>query len=516
MCGIIGIFGENESKVRAYQSLEMVVHRGGNTFEVAGFENAAIGANRLAIVDREHAKQPLKNEDNSIFAVQNGEIFNHKKLQKELEAKGHKFETNSDTEVLVHLFEEYGTEMVNKIDSEMFAFIVFDQKNNSVFVARDPFGVKPLYYATDNSGQVYFASELKQLSIFEDIETIKEFPAGHYYLNGKFKQYYFIKASNELKNENKIIALLEEKIVKAVAKRVDTDLPIGVLLSGGVDSSLVMEIATRFHKDVTAIILGYKGSSDYEFALKLCKERKYKYHIVKPNDDFGKEIDDVIFHTETYEPNVIRHSFAVAMCAKAASELGLSIVLVGEGSDEIFCGYNEFSNVNGLLVNKASKLLVENLHSSQLQRVDRMTMKYTVEARVPLLDKEVVELAMKIDGGLKIRKVNKQLITKYIFRKVAERFLPDYIAWRYKMPFSNGAGMNVGNDFKLQDGDVAKSVLRKKAIAISDTMIKKYQIETDEEKYYLGKFLEYGFAKLQTCGRAFVKERIVELNVVSK
>jgi asparagine synthase (glutamine-hydrolysing) len=514
MCGIIGIFGENESKVRAYQSLQMVVHRGGNTFEVAGFGNAAIGANRLPIVDREHAKQPLKNEDSTVFAVQNGEIYNHKKLQKELESKGHVFETNSDTEVLVHLFEEYGAEMVNKIDSEMFAFVIFDHKNNSIFVARDPFGVKPLYWATDKSGQIYFASELKQLSIFDDIENIKEFPVGHYYFNGKMKQYHIIKASNVLKNENKIVALLEEKIVNAVAKRVDTDLPIGVLLSGGVDSSLVMEIAARHHKDVTAIILGHKGSSDYEFALKLCKERKYRYHIVKPSENFGKDVDDVIFHTETFEPNVIRHSFAVAMCAKAASELGLRIVLVGEGSDEIFCGYNEFSNVCGALINKASKLLVENLHSSQLQRVDRMTMKHTIEARVPLLDKEVVELALKIDGSLKIKKRNEQLITKYIFRKVAEKYLPDYIAWRYKMPFSNGAGMNVGNDFKLQDGDVAKAVLKKKIVAIDDAMIKKYQINTDEEKYYLGKFFEYGFSKLQKSERAFVKERIVELNVI--
>ncbi len=517
MCGIIGIFGNNNSKKRAHQSLEKITHRGSNIFEVEFFENGALGANRLAIVDRENGRQPKHNEDRSIFVAQNGEIFNYKKLKKELEEKGHRFKSDSDTEVLVHLYEEYGPEMVKKIDSEMFAFVIYDKKNNKIYAARDPLGVKPLYYAYDKSGQLYFASELKQLSFFEDIEKINNFPPGSFFYNGKIKKYFKLKTSNTLTDESKTISLLEKNIVEAVAKRVDTDLPIGVFLSGGVDSSLIMEIAARLHPDVTAIILGYPNSSDYEFATRLCKERKYKYHIVRPDADYEKELDELIYHAETYEPNVIRHSFSINICAKEAQRLGLKIVLVGEASDELFCGYNEFSSLPENAINNGSLMLVDNLNVGQLQRVDRMAMKHTIEVRVPFLDKNVVETAMKISGNLKIKRENHQITTKYILRKLAANFLPDYIAWRYKVPFSNGAGMNVGNNYKSQDGDVAKAVLNKPEENISEASRRRYPVTTREERYYLSKFSSYGFDKLiGSEKRLIVKEKINELNKSKK
>jgi len=517
MCGIIGIFGNNDSKKRAHQALEKIIHRGSNVFEVEFFENGALGANRLAIVDRENGRQPKYNEDKSMFVVQNGEIFNYKELKKELQSKGHKFQSDSDTEVLVHLYEEYGPEMVKKIDSEMFAFVIYDRENNNIYAARDPLGVKPLYYAHDKSGQLYFASELKQLSFFKDIEKIYNFPPGSFFYNGKIKKYFKLRTSNNLTNENKIINLLEKNIVEAVAKRVDTDLPIGVFLSGGVDSSLIMEIATRLHPDVTAIILGYPGSPDYEYALRLCADRHYKYHIVRPDVDYEKELDNLIYHAETYEPNVIRHTFSINICAKEAQRLGLKIILVGEASDELFCGYNEFSNLSENSINNGSFMLVDNLNVGQLQRVDRMTMRHTIEVRVPFLDKSIVETAMRISGNLKIKRDNHQITTKYILRKVAANFLPDYIAWRYKVPFSNGAGMNVGNNYKSQDGDVAKAVLNKPEGNIPENIKRKYPITTREESYYLSKFHSYGFTKLiGSEKRLIVKEKINELNKSKK
>ncbi len=517
MCGIIGIFGENNPKERAHQSLEKIVHRGSNTFELAYFPNAVLGANRLPIVDREHAVQPQSNENGTIFATQNGEIFNYKKLKEELIDKGHQFKTDSDTEVLVHLYEEYGTEMVYKLDTEMFAFIVFDRNDNSVFVARDPLGVKPLYYAEDKSGQFYFASELKQLSFFEDIEEIYTFPAGTYFFNGEFKKYFTLQITNELNNEKEIIDLFEKKIVEAVSKRVQTDLPIGVFLSGGVDSSLIMEIATRIHPDVTAIILGYPGSSDYEYALRLCQDRKYKHHIVRPDVDFEKELDGLIYHLETYEPLIIRQSFSLDICAREANRLGLKVVLVGEGADELFGGYNEFSNLPAEKVNQGCLMLTESLSAGHLQRVDRMSMKHTVEIRAPFFDKEVVEVALKISGELKIKKENHQVTTKYILRKTAANFLPDYIAWRYKVPFSNGAGMNVGNNFKSQDGDVAKIILEKEEAQLAQAMLDKYTVSTKEGKYYLKKFDEFGFTKLLGSEkRLVVKDNLNDLHSSQK
>ncbi len=517
MCGIIGIFGENNSRERAHESLEKIIHRGSNSFELEYFSNGVLGANRLPIVDREHARQPLSNEDQTIFAAQNGEIFNYKKLKEELIEKGHKFKTDSDTEVLAHLYEEYGAEMVHKLDSEMFAFIVFDKNNNSVFVARDPLGVKPLYYAKDRTGQLYFASELKQLSFFDDIDEINTFPAGSYFHNGAFKKYFTLKITNELSNENEIVRTLEKKIVEAVSKRIQTDLPVGVFLSGGVDSSLIMEVATRIHPDVTAIILGYPGSPDYEYALRLCQDRKYKHHIVRPDVDFEKELDNLIYHLETYEPLIIRQSFSLDICAREANRLGLKVVLVGEGADELFGGYNEFSNLPSEKVNDGCLLLTESLSAGHLQRVDRMSMKHTVEIRAPFFDKEVVDVALKISGELKVKKENHQVTTKYILRKTAASFLPDYIAWRYKVPFSNGAGMNVGNNFKSQDGDVAKIILQKEDVQLPQSLLDKYSVITKEGKYYLNKFDEFGFTKLiGSENRLVIKDNLNDLHSSDK
>lgn len=512
MCGIIGIFGNNNPSEKARISLEKITHRGSSVFELKNFAKGTLGANRLPIVDREFGQQPLSNEEGTIFAAQNGEIFNYKELQDELRSKGHSFKTDSDTEVLVHLYEEYGELMVNKLDSEMFAFVIYDSKQDSIFAARDPLGVKPLYYAFDKTKQIYFASEAKQLTCFDDIEEVLSFPPGHYFSNGKFKKYSDFKINNKFNNESEVTRTLEQKLVNAVKKRVQTDLPIGVLLSGGVDSSLIMEIATRFHTDVTAIILGYPGSSDHEFALRLCRERGYKYHVVRPDIDYEKELDNLIYHLETYEPLIIRQSFSLDICAREAHRLGLRVVLVGEGSDELFAGYNEFSSLPDELINTGCEKLTRSLHFGHLQRVDRMSMKHTVEVRCPFFDKEVVDFAFQIHGKLKVKRNNHQIITKYIVRKVAENFLPDYIAWRYKVPFSNGAGMNVGNNFKTEDGDVAKIVLQKSEAQLPESVLNRYGISTKEERYYLAKFYEFGLTKLVNSEqRLVVKDNLGEL-----
>jgi len=517
MCGIIGIFGKNNTHEKAHLSLEKIIHRGSNVFELEYFDGGVLGANRLPIVDRENGRQPKSNEDRTIFAVLNGEIFNYKKLKKNLSALGHIFVTDSDTEVLAHLYEEYGVGMVRLIDSEMFAFVIYDKKKNSIFAARDPLGVKPLYYAHDATGQIYFTSELKQLAFFDDIKEIKNFPPGSYFFDGKFKKYFNLKISNALNDENKIIRILEEKIVDAVAKRVDTDLPIGVLLSGGVDSSLIMEIAVRLHPDVTAIVLGYPGSSDYEFAMKLCKERKYKYHVIRPDIDFEEELDNIIFHLETYEPNIIHQSFSLEICAREAQRLGLRILLVGDGSDELFGGYNEFSMLPDKTINEGCLMLTKSMGSGHLQRLDRLTMKHTIEARAPFFDSNILDIAFKIDGKLKVKRENHQIVTKYILRKLAANFLPDYIAYRYKAPFSNGAGMNVGNNYKAQDGDVAKAALNKPKPALENGLAERYSLTTEIEKYYFSKYLEYGFTKLAGAEkRLIVKDNLNTLHKSNK
>jgi asparagine synthase (glutamine-hydrolysing) len=509
MCGITAIFGKYQNKESFMKdSLNKIKHRGTSFYELRVFEKGALGANRLPIVGRDSGHQPLSNEEGTVFAAQNGEIFNYKELKEQLKSKGHKFKTDCDTEVLAHLYEEYGEKMIDKIDSEMYAFVIYDTKKNNYFVARDRFGVKPLFYAQDKNN-FYFGSELKQLAQFDFIKEIKIFPKGCYMYNGKIKKYHNIKYSNKIKNLDFAKTKLTELMVEAVKKRVDTDLPIAVLLSGGVDSSLVMELATRFHKDVTAFILGIPGSSDYEASMRLCKNNNYKYRIVYPNVDYAKEFEKLIYHLEMYEAQVIRQSFALDILSKEVVRAGYRIALVGEASDELFGGYNEFSRLNDDHINKGCFMITNDLERSHNMRVDRMSMKHTLETRAPFFDTKVAEFALQIDGRLKVRRENHQITTKYILRKVAEEFLPDYIAWRYKVPFANGAGMNVGFNFRSQDGDVAKAVLSENKGNLDMHTKNKHGFITEEEQIYYQKYKDFKFNKLHNSHhRIITKETL--------
>ena len=345
MCGIIAIFGSDELEKDVKNSLKKIEHRGNSNYETLIFPLCALGANRLAITDRSGGKQPVANEDGTVFAVFNGELFNYRELKERLIGKGHIFKTDCDTEVLVHLWEEYGVEMIHKLDSEMYSFVIYDKKEGNFFIARDYLGVKPLYYAQDSGGRFFVASEIKQLADYETIKEIREFPPGHYYYKGSFSRYYSFAEKLTRDSEETVKRTLKKLIECAIYKRVQTDLPIGVFLSGGVDSSLVMELATRYHKEVTAIILGTETSSDYLNAVRLCKEKGWKYSVVRPEVDYEKETERAVYYVESYEPNIVRHSFANDLVSRHAFEMGLKIVLVGEGADELFAGYNEFMDL---------------------------------------------------------------------------------------------------------------------------------------------------------------------------
>lgn len=511
MCGIIGIYGHGHNSERAKESLEKIVHRGTQHFEIKKFDMATIGANRLPIVGRNTGNQPISNEDGTIWAVLNGEIFNFVELKKDLEKKGHIFTTGSDTEILPHLYQEYGPLMMDHIDSEMFAFIIYDNKNKKVFAARDPIGVKPLYYAYDTAKSLYFFSELKQVAEWDDIHEIHMFPTGSYYFDG-FKEYFTPEISDGITNEGSAQRTLMSLIESAVQKRVQTDLPIAVLLSGGVDSSLIMELATRHHPDVTAIILGTKESADHQAAIKLCQERNWKHKVIIPPADYLKDLDEVIYYAETFEPNIIRHSFASHLCAQAIAKLNICIALVGEGSDELFGGYNEFTEINPEKISEASEKMTLTLAGSHLQRVDRMSMWSTIEVRVPFLDTEIVKFAFSVASDLKVRRVNGIPVTKYILRKAASAFLPEEIAWRYKAPFANGAGMDVGSNYLKEDGEISKHLKEVTFNEPTDTEKQKYNLKTIEDRYYFSKFKEFHYDKLVDAqNRAFMKDTLVVL-----
>lgn len=516
MCGIAAVFGQRigDGEAILLDSLSRIAHRGTDLYEIRSFPRAAIGANRLPITGREEGQQPLANEDDTVFAVQNGEIFNHKELRKTLEAKGHSFKTGCDTEVLVHLYEEYGEDMTAHLDSEMFAFVVYDAGRGRMFAARDRFGLKPLYYATDAAGNLHLASELKQLTAREDIASVRAFPPGHVMTaDGTLKRYYAPRAGNKVRDPDIARCTLTRLIVEAVRKRVDTDLPVAVLLSGGVDSSLIMEIANRLHPDVTAFILGVPGSPDHEAALRLCHEYGYAYRVVTPDVDYGAEMDDVIRHLETFEAQIIRQSFALDVLSKAVVREGFRIALVGDASDELFAGYNEFVSLPPDAVNDACLRLTTDLARGHNLRLDRMSMRHTLELRAPLFDTAVADYALQIHGKLKIRREGHRVTTKHILRRVAADFLPDHIAWRYKVPFSNGAGMNVGYSFRSEDGEVAKAAAAAYVRDADPEAVERYSLETDEERAYYARYDALGYAKLEDDGdRILTKDTLRDVD----
>lgn len=511
MCWISFIYWKDKEKniQRIKKSLDIIQYRWDFVFEIKDFWNwVFLWSNRLAIQSNSETKNPISNENGQIRCVQNWEVFNYEILKQDIIDAWHILETESDTELLVHMYEIYWNSMISKIDSEMFAIIIYDQKEDKYFIARDRLWVKPLYYWYHNDWTIHFASELKQLSQFEDIQKIYNFPKWYIFNWKDFVEYDsdFLKSSII---EEASIQKVEELLVNGVIKRINTNLPIGVFLSWWVDSSLIMEIATKNHQNVTAIILWKEDSNDYQFALKLCNEKWYQYKIISPLDDYYTKIDEIIYHTESFEPNPIRHSFANNYCSELAKQLWFKIILVWEWADELFWWYNEFLEIKKENIKNATQELLIDMEYSQLKRVDRNAMHYTIEVRCPFLDTELVNYVYSHKEAL-IWIHDKTLFTKYILRQIAQKYLPEYISWRDKEPFANWAWMNVWYKFKSWDWEIS-DFLKQRTTHISKEEEMKYNLFTIEEKYYFNKYKEYWYNKLEWSEkRCLTKDTLIE------
>ncbi len=504
MCGIGAIYGKKIPKKEFWikRSLDVIPHRGYALNESMVFDNCALGVNRLQIVDRDNAKQPLENEDKTIFVVLNGEVFNHEQLREELTKKGHKFKTKSDTEVLVHLWEEYKEEMVHKIDSEMFALFVYDKKKNIFFVARDPYGVKPLYYAVDCLGNYHFASEIKQLTQFKEIDEVKFFPQGHYMLDGKLIKYHEIPKENDKIEENEgiIIKKLRRLFDEAVKKRVNTDLPVGVFFSGGLDSAAILATAVKYHNNVTAFIVGYPNSPDVVVAKKYCEENNIPLVYFNPpaEEELAKIIPEIVYITESFEPNMIRQSAVSYYISKIARQYNFRIILCGEGPDEIFAGYPEFKNcLNDKGISNKIYTFIKNLPRTQFQRVDRTSMQFTLEVRVPFFDTAFADYAIRIPSKLKVKTINGKKVTKWILREAMKDRLPNYIANREKVVLSEGAGYK-GN--QLVGGlffDIVQKRINENEFQKIKNDYPKWNITNKEVAYYFKLYAKHLFTKAE-------------------
>ena len=418
----------------------------------------SMGHERLSIIDPEHGAQPLVSHTKHVSLAVNGEIFNYQKLKEEY----HDFEykTNSDCEVILPLYQYYVDylDVVMRSLDGVFAFVLYDKIKNQVLTARDPIGVNPLYYGFTRNGEICFASELKAL---HDIcAVIHEFPPGHYCLcteNGgiSFHKYYnplwdtltFNPDTNQTIIENQINKVL----TNAVRKRLMSDVPFGVLLSGGLDSSLIASIASRLVKEsgtkfgnkIHSFSVGISNSPDVLAAKKVAKYIDSIHHTIYFTVEEGMDaIKKVIYHLETYDRTTIRASTPMFLLSRAIKSHGIKMVLSGEGADEIFGGYLYFHKAptNQDFHNECLKL-IKRLHYFDCNRANKSTMAWGLEGRFPFLDKQFLETCVPIHPELKCMQLaSGKKSEKYILRSSFQGYLPDEILWRQKEQFSDGVG----------------------------------------------------------------------------
>ncbi|MDT0642407.1 asparagine synthase B [Zunongwangia sp. F363] len=473
MCGILAVIGDRLSKEKVSSLSKRMSHRGPDESDVHVTEEGyVLSHERLSIVDLETGKQPIQGTSEA-WMIHNGEIYNHQSLR-DNELKHHKFRTTGDSEVIVHLYEEYGYDFLDKLDG-VFSFVVVSGKD--FIVARDPIGVKPLYYGTDEDGAIWFASEMKALA--DQCTSFAAFPPGHYYTpETGFVEYYTPDWYDYKKGDKALdLSKIRESLIAATKKRLMADVPLGVLLSGGLDSSLTSSIAARLLEGTGQKLHSFsigldENAPDLVAAKKVAEflgtEHSELYFTVEEGIEILKKL---VWHLETYDVTSIRASTPMYFLSKGITEKGVKVVLSGEGADEIFGGYLYFKNApSAEEFQKETIRRVQRLATADCLRADKSTMAHGLEARVPFLDKGFLKVAMETEPSAKMPKTYDG-VEKYILRKAFDTperpFLPDEVLWRQKEQFSDGVG------YSWIDELIAHA-----SAQISDT-----QMATAEQKY---------------------------------
>lgn len=435
MCGIAGVLGRTDHAT-VVRMLNPQGHRGpdGRQIWAAPGGEVTLGHDRLSIVDVAGGAQPLSNEDGTLWAVVNGEIYNHRALRSELEDR-HTFRTHSDSEVVLHLFEEEGPAFVRRLDG-MFALAIWGA-GHGLFLARDPLGIKPLYYGYDQHQHLCFASEIKGL--LSDVGTVCTLPPGTGWVpEHPLQRYYVVPWPSEgVADVGDAIDELDETLSRAVQKRLMSDVPLGVFLSGGLDSSLISAMVRRsVPGELHSFSVGLAGSSDLLNARSVAGKLGTIHHerVLTPAEIIGA-IPEVIDKLESCDPALVRSAVPTYFVAELAAR-HVKVVLSGEGADELFAGYHYLAEFGANLPLELRAITCA-LHNSNLQRLDRMTMAHGLEGRVPFLDVAMVDLAFRMDTELKRRDGE----SKWVLRKLAERYLPAEIVWRRKEKFAMGTGI---------------------------------------------------------------------------
>ena len=450
MCGIIGGYGGIQPEVAA-RMLERVAHRGPDgegSVEVAG---NWLGHRRLAIVDVEGGKQPLVTEAGDLYLVGNGEIYNHEEVRKTLPDTS--FSTHSDNEVALHLIAGRGPEAIHELRG-MFAFIAAGE-DGSFVAARDPVGIKPLYWAR-RGGRVRFASELRAFDE-EWQPDVEAFPPGHYWTpdEGLVRFAFAVHRDRgdlepfEGPSEpgapipEEILTRVRERLIKTVERQMMGDVPVGVFLSGGLDSSLVAAIAARWYERrgdrLKTFAVGLEDSPDLLAARTVAEHLGTEHHeSVYTAEDALEALPKVVRVIESFDPSLVRSAVPNYILAGFTAR-HVKVVLTGEGADEIFAGYEyleDFETEDELHAELIRS--IEGLHNLNLQRCDRVTMAHGLEARVPFLELDMIELGLSLPAGWKL--AGQDQIEKRLLRMAFDGWLPDDFLWRKKAQFGDGSG----------------------------------------------------------------------------
>ncbi len=448
MCGIIAVIGKTD-KDKVQQLSRRMKHRGPDEWGMHVTSNGSVMSHeRLSIIDLNTGTQPIQGTDNA-WVMHNGEIYNHMQLRKN-ELTHHQFRTTCDSEVIVHLYEEYGYHFCNMLDG-VFAFVIID--GDKLMAGRDPIGVKPMYYGYDKERTMYISSELKAIS--DQCIEMEAFPPGHYYtLEDGFVKYFnpswvdYRNCDKDFKPEE-----LRDALVESIRKRLMSDVPLGVLLSGGLDSSLVASITKRLLRETGQELHSFSvgvhsEATDLVAARKVADFIGTTHHQILFTIEEGLEaLEKVIWHLETYDVTTIRAATPMYFLSKAITDMGIKVVLSGEGSDEIFGGYLYFHNApSDEEFQKETIRRVFLLSTADCLRADKATMATGLEARVPFLDKQFLQVAMSFRSEFKRPDKLNGKIEKHPLRVAfddkKDPFLPDEILWRQKEQFGDGVGYN--------------------------------------------------------------------------
>lgn len=458
MCGIVCAFDlKQKSEVLRPQILEMskkIRHRGPDWSGIFDNEKAIMAHERLAIVDPASGKQPLFSPDKQLVLAANGEIYNHRDLRSSLESE-YEFQTQSDCEIILALYKEKGVDFVDDLNG-IFGFAIYDVAQDSYFIARDHMGIIPLYIGWDQNGTFYVASELKALE--STCTKIELFPPGHYLYskNGEFVRWYNRdwKDYDAVKDNETSIQKIKEALEAAVHRQLMSDVPYGVLLSGGLDSSVTSAIAKKYAQkrvesgDTTdawwpqlhSFSVGLEGSPDLAAAQKVADHIGTVHHEIKFTIQEGLDaIKDVVYNLETYDTTTIRASTPMYLMARVIKSMGIKMVLSGEGADELFGGYLYFHKApNDKEFHQETVRKLDKLHMYDCLRANKSLAAWGIEGRVPFLDKEFMDVAMSINP--KDKMINGERMEKWVVRKAFEDMLPESVAWRQKEQFSDGVG----------------------------------------------------------------------------